>query len=98
MPIDLILQGIILITLIINIFLLIKLLRKSDSNYELEDTMREEFARNRDELISNLKDLQTKNTEQLEKMRQTVDEKLHKTLETRLTESFKLVSDKLETV
>lgn len=47
---------------------------------------------------SNLKAMQTNNAEQIEKMRLTVDEKLHKTLETRLTESFKLVSDKLETV
>ena len=31
-------------------------------------------------------------------MRQTVDEKLHKTLETRLGESFKLVSERLENV
>jgi len=31
-------------------------------------------------------------------MRETVDEKLHKTLETRLSESFKLVSDRLELV
>ena len=47
---------------------------------------------------TNLKSMQTNNAEQIEKMRQTVDEKLHKTLESRLTESFKLVSDKLETV
>lgn len=31
-------------------------------------------------------------------MRETVDEKFHKTLETRLSESFKLVSDRLELV
>lgn len=34
----------------------------------------------------------------LEEMRQTVDEKLHKTLEERLGQSFKLVSDRLEAV
>ncbi len=38
------------------------------------------------------------NTEQLERMRVTVDEKLHATLEQRLGESFKLVSDRLEAV
>jgi len=34
----------------------------------------------------------------LEKMRETVDEKLHKTLEDRLGQSFKLVSERLEAV
>lgn len=34
----------------------------------------------------------------LEKMRETVDEKLHKTLEERLGQSFKMVSDRLEAV
>ena len=38
------------------------------------------------------------NSAKLEKMRETVDEKLHKTLETRLGESFKLVSERLELV
>ncbi len=42
--------------------------------------------------------LQRDNAEKLEKMRETVDEKLHKTLETRLGESFKLVSERLEEV
>ncbi|GHV94485.1 DNA recombination protein RmuC [Spirochaetia bacterium] len=38
------------------------------------------------------------NSAKLEKMRETVDEKLHKTLEFRLGESFKLVSERLELV
>jgi DNA recombination protein RmuC len=42
--------------------------------------------------------IQKDNAEQLDKMRQTVDEKLQKTLETRLGESFKIVSDSLEQV
>src|SRR4051794_28712284 len=45
-----------------------------------------------------LKQLQDDNTGQLEKMRATVDEKLQGTLEKRLGESFKLVSDRLEQV
>lgn len=45
-----------------------------------------------------LKLLQTDNASKLEEMRQTVDEKLHATLEQRLGESFKLVSDRLEAV
>src|SRR2546422_6703415 len=45
-----------------------------------------------------LKQLQEDNTGQLDKMRATVDEKLQGTLEKRLGESFKLVSDRLEQV
>lgn len=42
--------------------------------------------------------LQADNNVKLEQMRATVDEKLHATLEQRLGESFKLVSDRLELV
>ena len=42
--------------------------------------------------------LQNDNAARLEEMRKTVDEKLHATLEQRLSESFKLVSDRLEKV
>jgi len=45
-----------------------------------------------------LKMLQADNHQQLEQMRTTVDEKLHATLEKRLGESFKLVSERLELV
>jgi DNA recombination protein RmuC len=45
-----------------------------------------------------LKDMQADNGVKLEEMRRTVDEKLHATLEQRLGESFKLVSDRLESV
>ena len=42
--------------------------------------------------------LRSDNAQKLEQMRVTVDEKLHATLEQRLGESFKLVSDRLEQV
>lgn len=42
--------------------------------------------------------IQQDNSAKLEQMRQTVDEKLHATLEKRLSESFKQVSDRLELV
>lgn len=42
--------------------------------------------------------LRNDNAQKLEQMRTTVDEKLHATLEQRLGESFKLVSDRLEQV
>jgi DNA recombination protein RmuC len=45
-----------------------------------------------------LKELQKDNSQQLEKMRATVDEKLQGTLERRLSESFKVVSERLEQV
>src|SRR5207248_9289194 len=45
-----------------------------------------------------LKQLQEDNAKQIDKMRATVDEKVQGTLEKRLGESFKLVSDRLEQV
>lgn len=49
-------------------------------------------------LETKIRDLQTDNGARLEEMRKTVDEKLHATLETRLTESFRQVSERLERV
>ncbi|MBI1889014.1 MAG: DNA recombination protein RmuC [Burkholderiales bacterium] len=49
-------------------------------------------------LEAKIRDLQHDNGLRLEEMRKTVDEKLHATLEQRLGESFKLVSDRLEKV
>ncbi|MEY2489163.1 MAG: recombination protein RmuC [Verrucomicrobiota bacterium] len=51
-----------------------------------------------DNVDSRLKELREENTGQLEKMRATVDEKLQGTLERRLSESFKMVSERLEQV
>ena len=52
----------------------------------------------RETLEQKIRELQTDNGARLEEMRKTVDEKLHATLEHRLSESFKLVSDRLEKV
>jgi DNA recombination protein RmuC len=49
-------------------------------------------------LEQKLKAMQDENAKQLEEMRKTVDEKLQGTLEKRLGESFKLVSERLEAV
>jgi DNA recombination protein RmuC len=49
-------------------------------------------------LQSEIEKLRKGNEEKLEKMRETVDEKLQGTLEKRLTESFSLVSERLEAV
>lgn len=52
----------------------------------------------RQTLNERLAAIQADNATRLEQMRRTVDEKLHDTLEQRLGESFKLVSDRLEQV
>jgi DNA recombination protein RmuC len=49
-------------------------------------------------LETQLKHLQADNAQKLEQMRATVDEKLQSTLEARLGQSFKLVSERLEAV
>lgn len=49
-------------------------------------------------LDRNVTALREENSRKLDEMRQVVDEKLHQTLEKRLTESFRLVSAQLETV
>lgn len=52
----------------------------------------------RNTLETRLKAIQDDNAAKLEQMRATVDEKLQNTLETRLGQSFKLVSERLEAV
>ncbi|MBE7410517.1 MAG: DNA recombination protein RmuC [Leptospiraceae bacterium] len=52
----------------------------------------------RETVDNRLKLLQEENSARLEKMRETVDEKLQSTLEKRLSESFTLVSERLEMV
>src|SRR5215831_17969176 len=63
---------------------------------------REELARSLEGVRSivdvRLRQLQDDNATQIDKMRATVDENLQGTLEKRLGESFKLVSDRLEQV
>ena len=49
-------------------------------------------------LEQKLREMQSDNAQKLEQMRVTVDEKLHATLEQRLGQSFKQVSDRLEQV
>ncbi len=58
----------------------------------------ERFERLKMTVEGRLTVMQADNAAKLEEMRQTVDEKLHATLEQRLGESFKLVSDRLEQV
>lgn len=64
----------------------------------LTESNAQRMAEVRATLEAKIRDLQTDNGTRLEEMRKTVDEKLHATLEQRLGESFKLVSDRLEKV
>jgi DNA recombination protein RmuC len=74
----------------------------ADGNQSLLERIRSTFDTRIEELRQNLdarvKELQDGNERKLEEMRQTVDEKLQGTLEKRLGESFKFVSDRLEMV
>ena len=64
----------------------------------LTKTNEEKFEKLQDKVSKQLSEIQEKNEKKLEEMRVTVDEKLHATLEKRLGESFKIVSDRLELV
>ena len=65
---------------------------------DLSESNRRAIDRVRENLEQRVKELREGNEKKLEEMRKTVDEKLHETLEKRLGESFKLVSERLENV
>lgn len=65
---------------------------------ELTESNQGALDRIRGTLDARVKELQEGNEKKLDEMRKTVDEKLHDTLEKRLGESFKLVSERLEAV
>ena len=65
---------------------------------ELTQSNEQKFDKLQDKIEAQLKHIVENNEQKLEQMRATVDEKLHSTLEKRLGESFKLVSDRLEAV
>ena len=74
----------------------------ADGNQSALERIRSTFDTRVEELKQTLdarvKEMQESNERKLEEMRQTVDEKLQGTLEKRLGESFKFVSDRLEMV
>jgi DNA recombination protein RmuC len=76
--------------------------RGREENANVAKAQREELGKSLESVRSivdlRLKQLQEDNSKQIDKMRATVDEKLQGTLERRLGESFKLVSDRLEQV
>jgi DNA recombination protein RmuC len=65
---------------------------------QMTQTAEQSAERVRNVLNEQLASIQKDNAEKLEQMRKTVDEKLHATLEERLGQSFKMVTDKLEAV
>lgn len=65
---------------------------------QLTESNARRIAEVRATLEEKMRELQADNGKRLEEMRRTVDEKLHDTLEKRLGESFKLVSERLEKV
>src|SRR4026209_916373 len=79
-----------------------ELARNREENANAAKSQREELTKSLEGVRSivdlRLKDLQEDNSKQIDKMPATVDEKLQGTLEKRLGESFKLVSDRLEQV
>lgn len=73
----------------------------ADTERRIEDltkTNEYRLSNMRDAIDKNIKFLQEKNSEELTKMRHTVDEKLNSTLETRLNKSFELINSRLESV
>jgi DNA recombination protein RmuC len=76
--------------------------RGREENASAAKTQRDELGQSLEALRSivgqRLRELQEDNSRQIDKMRATVDEKLQGTLEKRLGESFKLVSERLEQV
>jgi DNA recombination protein RmuC len=65
---------------------------------ELMESNRTGIEKLRTTIDTQLKHLQESNEKKLDQMREMVDEKLHTTLEKRLGQSFKLVSERLEAV
>jgi DNA recombination protein RmuC len=65
---------------------------------ELTESNRTGIEKLRSTIDAQLKHLQESNEKKLDQMRETVDEKLQSTLEKRLGQSFKLVSERLEAV
>lgn len=65
---------------------------------ELIESNRGALDRVRSTFDARVKELQEGNEKKLDEMRRTVDEKLHESLEKRLGESFKIVSERLEAV
>lgn len=65
---------------------------------EQSQNVEQRLEKMRETIENKLKDIQSDNSTKLEQMRVTVNEKLQETLNTRISESFKMVTDQLEQV
>lgn len=65
---------------------------------EQSQNIEQRLEKMRETIENKLKDIQADNSTKLEQMRVTVNEKLQETLNTRISESFKMVTDQLEQV
>lgn len=101
-----ILVGLLVLALCFTVYRLVSLERSWEAQFKsLQDALTDrvdrasELQKERLEAVTTgQRDWASRTENQLEKIRETVDEKLHKTLEERLGQSFKLVSDRLEAV
>lgn len=75
-----------------------RLTQFSETLHKTNSVISDQLSQIRESVDKKLTELQADNAQKLEQMRKTVDEKLHATLEQRLGESFKLVSERLEQV
>ncbi len=76
-----------------------QMLRQLDERFKNVSLQNEQSLQNmRMTMQKQIGELQTENSKKLDEMRATVDEKLQKTLENRITQSFNLVNERLEQV
>lgn len=68
------------------------------SNEENKDLIQQKLDAIKDNIDKKLKEIDTNNQKKLDEMREVVDEKMQKTLNERINESFKVINDQLQAV
>lgn len=63
-----------------------------------QETVNQQLTKSREEVDLRLKEIQKMNTEKLDEMKKTVDDKLQESMDKHFNESFKLISERLEQV
>lgn len=63
-----------------------------------QDSVNQQLTKNREDVDLRLKEIQKINSEKLDEMKKTVDDKLQESMDKHFNESFKLISDRLEQV
>lgn len=63
-----------------------------------QETVNQQLTKSREEVDLRLKEIQQVNTEKLDEMKKTVDDKLQESMDKHFNESFKLISERLEQV